>query len=94
VVDVLLKRESVRQAPTHYQYLVSGVAEVLARRGSPATNMPLTSGPDEVRLDPHDVELVRDVFWDLFRQGYVVLGGMILMNRSGSASSLKNTNES
>src|SRR5260221_3337718 len=75
VVDVLLKRESVRQAPTHYQYLVSGVGEVLARRGSPATNMPLTSGPDEVRLDPRDVELVRDVFWDLFRQGYVVLGG-------------------
>jgi hypothetical protein len=55
--------------------LVSGVAEVLARRGSPAANIPHTSGPDEVRLDPRDVELVRDIFWDLFRQGYVVLGG-------------------
>lgn len=75
VVDVLLKRESIRQAPTHYQYLVSGVAEVLARRGSPATNMPHISGSDEVRLDARDVDLIRDVFWDMFRQGYVVLGG-------------------
>jgi hypothetical protein len=37
--------------------------------------MPLTSGPDEVRLDPRDLELIRDVFWDMFRQGYIVLGG-------------------
>ncbi|HET9321103.1 MAG TPA: hypothetical protein VFO27_15055 [Bryobacteraceae bacterium] len=25
-------------------------------------------------MRPHDVELVRDVFWDLFRQGFITLG--------------------
>jgi len=37
--------------------------------------MPYTSRPDEVRLDRGDVELIRDIFWDMFRQGYVALGG-------------------
>ena len=75
MVDVLLNQESVRPTPTLYQHLVDGVAQVLARRGSPAVNILQTSGPDEVRLDPRDVELIRDIFWDLFRQGYIVLGG-------------------
>jgi hypothetical protein len=26
------------------------------------------------RLHPYDAELVRDVFWDLFRQGFITLG--------------------
>jgi hypothetical protein len=30
--------------------------------------------PDEIRLDPDNLELVRDVFWDLFRQGVITLG--------------------
>jgi len=36
--------------------------------------VPLTSSPNEVRLRPRDAELVRDIFWDLFRQGFITLG--------------------
>jgi len=74
VIDILVRREKTRYPPEQYSSLVSGVGEVLARRGSPAPEVPLTSSPDEVRLRPHDVELVRDVFWDLFRQGFITLG--------------------
>ncbi len=76
IVDILLKRESVHYEPNQYAHLVSGVAEVLARRGSPADQRPLYGSPHEVRLHSHDVELVRDVFWDLFRQGFITLGMM------------------
>ena len=74
VVDVLVGREKTRYPPEQYSSLVLGVGEVLARRGSPAPPVPLTSSPDEVRLSRHDVELVRDIFWDLFRQGSITLG--------------------
>ena len=34
--------------------------------------MPQYSG--DIRMDDRDVELVRDIFWDLFRQGLVTIG--------------------
>jgi hypothetical protein len=74
VVDILLGREKTQYPPEQYGNLVIGVGEVLARRGSPAPSVPFTSSPSEIRLRPRDVELVRDVFWDLFRQGYITLG--------------------
>jgi hypothetical protein len=74
IVDILVGHEKTRYPPEQYSSLVSGVGEVLARRGSPAPEVPLTSSPDEVRLGPHDAELVRDVFRDLFRQGFITLG--------------------
>jgi hypothetical protein len=40
------------------------------RRAKPGENLHL--GTHE--LHPHDAELVRDVFWDLFRQGFITLG--------------------
>src|SRR5579859_3296157 len=74
VVDILVGRENTHYPPEQYSNLVSGVGEVLARRSSVAPEVPLTSSPGEIRLRPHDVELVRDVFWDLFRQGFITLG--------------------
>ncbi len=73
VVDILLGRESVQYEPSQYGSLVTGVAEVLARREIPREQH-LPRGYPEPRLHPHDRELVRDVFWDLFRQGFITLG--------------------
>jgi hypothetical protein len=74
IIDILVGREKTRYPPEQYSSLVSGVGEVLAKRGSTAPEVPFAGSPDEVRLRSHDVELVRDVFWDLFRQGFITLG--------------------
>ncbi len=70
VVDILSKRVTVAHEATQWSNLQSGVAEVLARReikpGQPYLG--------QERLHPSDAELVRDVFWDLFRQGFITLG--------------------
>lgn len=71
VIDILLG-EPIAYGPKDYQKLVDGVGEVLVRRGANYTEDP-NYGPG-LRMDPRDVELVRDVFWDLFRQGIVILG--------------------
>jgi hypothetical protein len=63
VVDILLGKETTRYAAEQFQSLKEGVHEVLERR--------------HPNLKPRraDVEeLVRDVFWDLFRQGVITLG--------------------
>src|SRR5271157_3419863 len=73
VVNIVLRREKVSYEPNQYRSLVTGVGEVLARRGT-AENKPEYGRPGETRLHDHDVELVRDVFWDLFRQGFITLG--------------------
>jgi len=72
VIDILLKREHVTFEPVQWRNLHSGVAEVFARRE-------IKPGQDHNRhqqhsLRGHDAELVRDVFWDLFRQGFITLG--------------------
>ena len=71
VVDILLKRERVGYEPDQFGYLTAGVAEVLARR---AGTLQQNRGYLEPRLHPNDAELVRDLFWDLFRQGFITLG--------------------
>jgi hypothetical protein len=72
VIDILVGRENIRYGAQQYMNLVNGVAEVLIRRGATHTDNPIMSG--DIRMDDRDVELVRDVFWDLFRQGIITLG--------------------
>ena len=74
VLDILLLKEAVKpqwgsqSEPVHtFDNLVAGVVQVLLRRNHPFEQVHLASGDD--RLEDSDVELVRDVFWDLFRQG-------------------------
>jgi hypothetical protein len=74
VIDILLGRETVKHGVGQYDNLVNGVAEVLERRGSPTRDAPMTGSPEDIRLESLDVELIRDVFWDLFRQGFITLG--------------------
>jgi hypothetical protein len=64
VVSILLGQERVSYEPTQFVSLVSGVAEVLCRRDS----------CEQHQVHRADKELVRDVFWDLFRQGYITIG--------------------
>lgn len=63
VMDILLGRERVRYEANQWQALIDGVQEVFSRRTR-----------TDHRLHPDDAELVRDVFWDLFRQGFITLG--------------------
>jgi hypothetical protein len=67
VVDVLLKPlpDSLTHiSPNQWDNIVVSVGIVFAQR----------EGREEQRLHPQDAELVRDVFWDLFRQGFITLG--------------------
>src|SRR5580704_11993798 len=68
VIDVLLSKEHVAFPPTQWASLSTGVAEVLRRRSGQAAiaSHPPLRGPD--------AELLRDIFWDLFRQGLITLG--------------------
>jgi hypothetical protein len=69
VVDILLNREPVDYSPDQWEHLKLGVAQVLARRD----NRQIQAFPLQ-RLSGEEAELVRDVFWDLFRQGYITIG--------------------
>jgi hypothetical protein len=72
VVDVLLGKEQTAFEPHQYVNLVSGTAQVLGRRVGAREE---GNAPGyEHRLSTSDEELVRDVFWDLFRQGMITLG--------------------
>src|SRR5580658_7226617 len=71
IVDILLKRVTVQYEPNQYRHLSVGVAEVFEKRRNPDVR---NFHPDYARLHPSDAELVRDVFWDLFRQGFITLG--------------------
>lgn len=64
VIDILLGREKTTYDVQQWVSLLSGVGEVFARRLK----------AEDQRLDRQDAELVRDVFWDLFRQGFITLG--------------------
>jgi hypothetical protein len=71
VVDILLGRVKVAYEPSQWGNLKSGVAEILARReNKPGQQV----HPGQQPLHPYDAELIRDVFWDLFRQGFITLG--------------------
>lgn len=71
-IDLLLGRASGDYEINQYVNLVYGVAKVLGNR----SGLPGNPGNPAYRfqLCPSDEELVRDVFWDLFRQGAVTLG--------------------
>lgn len=72
VILILLKRIHVSFQPEQWANLKLGVAEVFARREQkPGENINHVSGSG---LDRRDAELTRDVFWDLFRQGFITLG--------------------
>jgi hypothetical protein len=79
VVDIILKRAPVSFEPNQWGSLPTGVAEVFARRETKPGQQP--AHYSQCRLHPHDAELTRDVFWDLFRQGFITLG----MNDSNPA---------
>src|SRR5579862_8876761 len=72
IIDILLGREGIAYGASQFTFLVSGVAEVLARReGQQQSSYSPWAG---VQPHPEDAELVRDIFWDLFRQGFITLG--------------------
>ena len=72
VMDILLKRVAVTYEPSQWVHLKTGVAEVFASRESkPGQQRPTYPATG---LRGQDAELVRDVFWDLFRQGFITLG--------------------
>lgn len=73
VVDVILGKESVAYPVNQFANLTTGVAEVFGRR-KPRQQQTYFVGGAQDRLHPNDAELVRDVFWDLFRQGFITLG--------------------
>jgi len=72
VVDILLGRVQVHYPPSQWRHLQLGVAEVFARREAASGQRPVH--PDQIPSNRHDAELCRDVFWDLFRQGFITLG--------------------
>lgn len=73
MVDLLSGRERVDSAPEQWVNLKNGIAQVLARRNRRDPS-PGHFAYEPPRLDPHQAEIARDVFWDLFRQGYITLG--------------------
>lgn len=68
VVDILLGRERTQYDPSQFEHLKLGVNEVFGRRAGQ------TGHASQLPRNPRDEELVRDVFWDLFRQGAITLG--------------------
>jgi hypothetical protein len=68
VVDILLGNERTFYPADQFGSLVTGVKEVFARRAGNREHV------DRIPGIPQDQELVRDVFWDLFRQGAITLG--------------------
>jgi hypothetical protein len=69
-IDILAGREQTAYSPEQFASVLHGVGEVLERRegrgGQDRHHEPQTSASDR--------ELVREVFWDLFRQGIITLG--------------------
>ncbi|MGE3293175.1 MAG: hypothetical protein AB7I59_18265 [Geminicoccaceae bacterium] len=68
VVDVLHGGEQTQYGASQFESLKLSVREVFARRAGQAGQASL------LPRNPQDDELVRDVFWDLFRQGAITLG--------------------
>jgi hypothetical protein len=71
VVDILIGQEQVDYPPTQWAHLIDSAAKVMALR---AGHNQATDAYRHARLHPYDAELVRDIFWDLFRQGFITLG--------------------
>jgi hypothetical protein len=72
VIDILLGRVNVGNMPRHFTDLIDKVTFIFGKRSTPAG---LTFDPaNPPRIHPYDAEFVREVFWDLFRQGLITLG--------------------
>ena len=72
MVDILSGREQVTRMPQQWAELQNETALVLSRRAR--HHLPDQQGLSLATLSADDAELVRDVFWDLFRQGFITLG--------------------
>lgn len=70
VVDILIGKEQADYEPTQWDVLTQDVATVIARRAGHNRD----TQAYRQALGPHQIELVRDIFWDLFRQGFITLG--------------------
>jgi hypothetical protein len=73
VMEVLLNPLSgsiTRHSPGQWNHLLASVAIAFAQR----EDRQLDPTDAERLTSPSDRELVRDVFWDLFRQGIIILG--------------------
>lgn len=68
VVDILTGKEKTEYGAHQFENLKLGVKEVFARRAGHVGHAGLLPS------NHYDDELVRDVFWDLFRQGVITLG--------------------
>ena len=69
VVEVLLAEAPSFERVEQWESLKNATARLLNRRAG------IDQSPHgNERLAPQDAELARDVFWDLFRQGHVILG--------------------
>ncbi len=68
VFDILSGRERVDPFPEQWATLLHATRQVVERRANRPTPV------NDAYLRAADAELVREVFWDLFRQGYIILG--------------------
>jgi hypothetical protein len=69
-IDILLNREQVDFSPDQWANFTIGIAQVFARREGRSQ----PGRHHQYQLDSREAELARDVFWDLFRQGFITLG--------------------
>jgi len=72
ILDILAGREKVGYAPSQFAHLKLGVAEVFQRREGSAASPSMFGG--DAPLSHADREMVREAFWDLFRQGVIMIG--------------------
>lgn len=73
VLDILAEREKVSYAPTQYENLKIGVAEVFNRRDGHGSEVGSFAGR-QTQLPRSDAEVLLEVFWGLFREGVITLG--------------------
>jgi hypothetical protein len=72
VTDILLNRANAGNMPRQFTDLVDKVTFVFGKRSArPGFTFDPAMPP---HLHPYDAEFVREVFWDLFRQGFITLG--------------------
>ena len=75
IIDIFAKRERTSYECSQFAHLKIGVAEVFARREGANANQPGTIfGGRDAQLSQQDRETTREVFWDLFRQGVIMIG--------------------
>jgi hypothetical protein len=69
VIDILAGRGNVGIQPYQYRQLLEAVVLAFQNRGERST-----SDWDGIQLSISDQDMVREVFWDLFRQNIITLG--------------------